>query len=117
MKPEYFVLGLFFIDMLFSYFYIKRFRERHPDKDWSVVEANPLLRYNIKTFGLEKGMIIGSIMLLTILGIILVYANNNFKFFLIGVYFMVNVQHVVNWNSLRFLDKQKGGTRNGKKNK
>lgn len=104
---EYFVIVLFLLDMILSYLYIKGFRERHSNKDWSVVEANPILRTCIKNIGLEKGMLVGSIILLGILGIIFNYTTHRFKYFLAGLYFMVNVQHLVNYNSIKMLDKIK----------
>ena len=76
---EYIVMGLFFIDMIWSYFYIKRFRDRHPDKDWTVVEANPILRNCIKSMGLEKGIIIGSIVLFVLLVGIIIQSTYNFN--------------------------------------
>lgn len=105
MTIGYFVVGLFLVDMIFSYDYIKKFRARHPDKDWSVVERNPIIRGMIKSFGLESGIIVGAIIILVILGVILSVTGIKFQYFLLGIYFMVNVQHVANLNGLKELAK------------
>ena len=93
--------------MTFSYFYIKSFKQRHPKKDWSVVERNFIIRTSIKKLGLEKGMMVGGTIVFVLLGIIISLSNTNFIYFLCGMFFMVNIQHWVNLNSMKYLEKIK----------
>jgi len=110
------VIGTFLLDMVLTYHYVKEFKQMYPKNDWTQAEANPIIRNCMKYLGLEKGMIVGSIIVLIILGIILRLLNINGHYFLMGFYVCVNIHHFVNWMSLKRLRQMKGGkNRNGKK--
>jgi hypothetical protein len=105
------IFVVFLLDMLLTYHYVKTYKELYPKNDWTLAEANPILRTFFKKFGLIDGLIYGTILLLSILFFIIIVINENWRYFLLGFYVMTNIQHFVNWSAMKRLKlkKMKGG--------
>ena len=110
---EVIIIIFFGLDMLFSYDYLKRFKTRHPNKDWGVVERNPIIRACVKQLGLGQGMLVGTMCVLVMITVVMLSISLYFKYFLAGVFFMVNVQHFANLSALRELNKIKENLKGG----
>ena len=113
----YWVFGLFCLDLILSHIYIGHYRKQFPKGDWTLVEANPVIRYFIRRLDLDFGMIVGGIAVAVILALILRFTGHHFHFFLAGVYYMMCTFHFLNFMALKRLRKLKGGNKNGKKEK
>lgn len=100
---EILIIAAFIIDMFLTYNYLKTYKEIRPKADWTLAEANPLLRACLRDLGLKPGIIVGGIFISLILSLIIFIVNENWKYFLLGLYFMVNTFHLVNWNALKRL--------------
>ena len=114
----YWVFGLFCLDMILSYEYLLKYKEQFPKGDWTLVESNPIIRHWIRRFGLEAGMVTGTISVGLILAVILKFTGHHFHFFLAGMFYMMCTFHFLNFMALRrSRNLQKGGSKNGKKEK
>lgn len=58
------------IDLGATYYYVKTYKNWQPSKPYNLIEQNPLLVLLWNTFGLNLGMIIGSILILSLIYII-----------------------------------------------
>jgi len=91
----------FILDMVFTYQYLNMYKKRFPKNDYTVAEANVLLRTLIRKFGLQDGIVYGSL----ILGFVVVVAVNLLRieilYMMIGFYYSVNVHHFVNNRALK----------------
>ncbi len=112
---NFFIMLGSFLDLLLTYKFLGLYKRKFPKKDWTVIEANPLIKYCVKTKGLNEGMFIaGSIILILALALVFVLSER-WKFFLAGVYYMMVLFHLTNFLAISRL---KGGKTNGnKKNK
>ncbi len=97
----YFIVGLFLLDMYLTFKYIESYKNKFPKNDWTLAEANPIIRYFIKARGLQEGMVYATFTIGVLLLGIIVISTNNFLWFLSGMYFMVNVHHFVNWQAIK----------------
>ena len=101
------VLSLFLIDMFLTYRYVKAYKNMYPKSAWWLSEANPILKIFMKIQGLELGLLSGATIIFFILTISLGYLPDYYGTFLLGVYFMTNTYHFVNWRALKRLKNQK----------
>ena len=101
------ILATFLMDMFLTYRYVGSYRKLYPESDWTLAEANPILRISMKHLGLEKGMFVGGGSIL----VILILTVGNFPYyygwFLLGMYFMANTYHFVNYRAMKRLIKSK----------
>lgn len=98
-----FVVGLFIMDMLLTYRYVKAYKEMYPQSQWWLAEANPILKFLMKDFGLGWGMICGGTVIFFILIVSTRLLPDYYLMFLLGMYFMNNTYHFVNWSALKRL--------------
>ena len=103
---EIYILGVFLLDMFLTGLYLNEYKKRFPKNDWTLSEANPILRAYIREWGLVNGMVYGSLAILIILCMIVVLVNVNMRFFIGGFYSMAVIYHFVNFQALKQL---KGG--------
>ena len=103
----------FLLDMVLTFHYVKIYKELYPKNDWTLAEANPILRSCLKKWGLVDGMVYGSIMIFFLLLFIITLLSENMRYFLLGFYVMTNIQHFVNWSAMKRLKltKLKGGNK------
>ena len=108
---EYFVLLGSVIDLVLTYQFLSLYKIRFPQKDYTVVETNPLVRNLIRMLGLKDGMILSGIIILVVLMVILAYIPYHWKYFMLGVYYMMICFHLINFLSLRRMEVKKNGRR------
>lgn len=101
------ILITFLMDMFLTYRYVGTYKKLYPKNDWTLAEANFILRFSMKYLGLKKGMIVGGGIILIILIITVKLLPIYYGFFLLGMYFMANVYHFVNWQAMKRLIKSK----------
>lgn len=108
------VILFFIFDMILTYRYVNSYKEMYPKNDWSLAEANLILRFFMKKFGLVDGVVYGGTIILFMLIITIRLLPDYYGMFLLGMYFMANVYHFVNWSALKRLklQKLKGGKAN-----
>lgn len=64
------LIALSSIDLGLTYYYAKTYKTWQPDKSFNLIENNPLLVLLWNTFGLKLGMLIGSLIILSLIFII-----------------------------------------------
>ena len=96
-----YIIFAFILDMYLTYCYAGYYKNRNPDKDWTIVESNPIIRNFWKRFGLEIGSLLSFFVILIILSIIIEMVSSQWLYFIAGVYSMMVVYHFVNFNALR----------------
>lgn len=102
-KIQLVVLVLALIDLTCSFLYISEFSKKNPNQDPSVIEANPILKKSIQTFGIKPGMILGGIITFGILILILFNIGTNGAWYLLGVYSMMLIYHILNFRLLKLI--------------
>lgn len=97
----YILIG-FFVDMVLTYLFIRKYRSLNPNRDWAIIEQNPIVRYCFRNFGLNAGMIVGALSVLILLVGLLrfVFVEENMRYFLMGVYCMMIIFHYLNFRAL-----------------
>jgi uncharacterized protein YacL len=64
------MLSLSFLDLALTYHYVNKYRNWQSEKPFNLMENNPLLVFLWNTFGLHLGMLIGSVIILSLIYII-----------------------------------------------
>lgn len=101
------------LDLFLTYKYLGEYKKKFPKKDWTVIEANPLIRYCVKAKGLGEGILVaGTVILFIFVGLINVLPER-WKFFLAGTLYMMNVFHLLNFLAIKRI-KLEGGKKNSK---
>jgi len=60
------ILTFCIVDLGATYYYVKKYKQWQPNKPYELIELNPLLRFLWNKFGLELGMFIGAVILLSL---------------------------------------------------
>jgi len=94
------ILVLSLLDLTASYFYVNQFHKMFPKRDSSQVEANPILKYSIKSFGVKEGMIFGGILVFFIVVLLVLNITDKYLYYLAGVFTMMLVYHGLNFKLL-----------------
>jgi len=102
------MITLFFLDMTLSYFFLKDCK-KITKGDWTVIEANPIIRYFIRKFELGFGLLIGSGFIFFILLVIVSITPEKLHYFFAGIYYMMCAFHLLNFRALKRIKNQKGG--------
>lgn len=97
------ILLLSIIDITATHFYVSTFHAKFPKLDYTQLEANPILRFSWKTFGLKLGSIIGGIIVFSILFLLIYNINPKWQYFFLGMLTMMVVYHLLNFNQLAML--------------
>lgn len=95
-----FILVLSLLDLGATYLYISKFHEMFPQLNATDLEANPILRTTMNIFGIDKGMIIGGIIVLGLLLLITWTMAEKWLYYLLGVFSMMLVYHTLNFKQL-----------------
>lgn len=96
------ILVLSGLDLIFAYLYLNKLQKIYKETSITKFEANPILKYSIKKFGLDKGVVFGGLFIFGILIFLILFMSKNQLFFLAGVYSMMLVYHGLNFNLLSF---------------
>jgi hypothetical protein len=97
------ILIMSIIDLTATYFYVTTFHTKFPTLDYTTLEANPILKMSWKTFGLNVGMIVGGIVVFAILTLIVLNISDEWLYYLMGVFSMMIVYHLLNFTQLAAL--------------
>jgi hypothetical protein len=97
------ILLLSLIDITATYIYVSTFHSKFPNLDYTQLEANPILRFSWKTFGMGIGTLVGGIIVFSILFLIIYNAKINWQYYLFGVLSMMCIYHILNINQLAHL--------------
>lgn len=99
---RYYLLLLFVCDLTFTYFIAKKYKMLFPDKDYTAIELNPLVKYCWKHFGLKQGTIICGVLFCIILIALLQFLSDSGVVFALGVYTVIFVLHIHSWRLLKW---------------
>lgn len=97
------VLCLSLFDLFMTWNMLHTFETKFPDKDVTVLEQNPIIRFFTLKFGVTNGMLLVAPLILGLWYIIIRRTVYEFKFFALGVLTMMGVFHLLNWLQLRSL--------------
>ncbi len=100
---ETFVILAFLLDMLLTGLYLNEYKKRFPKNDWTLSEANPILRACVRKWDLVDGIVYGGIIIFFILLVIMVLSPWKVRYFLGGMYSMSVLYHWVNFQALKRL--------------
>jgi hypothetical protein len=120
-EPIYIVI-LVAIDILFTYVLLNKTIELGKGKDYEEHEANPVVRFFIKKYGIHKGMRFAALYSVTAISLVLYYlsirytdsAFRNMLYFIMGVYSMMMLMHIASWRMFAQLEGKKKGVQNAK---
>lgn len=90
------ILTLSIIDLSLTYYYVNKYKEWQPNKEYKQIELNPLLVFLWTKLGLILGMIIGSIIILTLNYIIVKDAHWIFPILILGLLLFAMYNHAHN---------------------
>ena len=94
------IVGLV-IDLILTYNYLRVYRQKFPNKDFAIIEANPLIRKMIRSYGLGDGVFYSGLIIMLILLVLLKLFSENGKFFMAGAYYMMITFHLTNLLALK----------------
>jgi hypothetical protein len=95
------------LDGISTLFFMKNYQRRFPnDNHWIDIEANPIVRFFWRRFGLMKGMLISMICVMPIIIAVSLVASFERFFFgmAIGMYLLVFMEH---FHAMRFIIKKR----------
>ena len=98
------LITLSLTDLILTYYYVSKYKKWQPNKPYNLIEKNPLLVFLWNNFGLKIGMIIGSIIILSLIYLVCKSAN---PIILIILFFLlcwtIGINHIKNINLLKEL--------------
>ena len=94
------ILVLSLLDLTASYLYLNQFNKMYPKHDATKLEANPILKYSIKNLGIQKGMIIGGLIVFGILLLLVLSLADKYLYYFAGLFTMMLVYHALNFKML-----------------
>ncbi len=100
------IMFLSVVDLVMTVIYVHQYKKWQPDKPYNLIELNPLLVFLWNNLGLILGMIVGSIIILTLNFII---AKNTYWLIpvVIGIVILLNIiNHFRNFGLLHNLIEQ-----------
>lgn len=89
------------LDLSLTYNYLKIYNQKFPKKDYAIIEANPLIRYCIRTLGLKEGMITSTFIILPIILLVIYLLPTRWDYFLAGCFYMMITFHLSNFLALK----------------
>ncbi len=107
---EYFLILGLFLDLFLTYKFLDLYRTKYKGDDYVKAEANFLIRYCIRKFGLKQGIIISGTIIFLLLLVLIAILPKEWKYFFAGVYYMMVVFHFSNFLAIKSL----GGKNNEK---
>jgi hypothetical protein len=95
----------FILDISFTYIFFRKYCKLFPkDKNWAIMESNLLMKFCWGKYGLNKGTLIGSIILYPILCLIILLITYDFLLGMIfGMYILVIFIHLINFKTFEEL--------------
>lgn len=104
---ETIIILTFLLDMYLTRQYLTLYKKRFPKNDYTQAEANPIIRFSVKRLGLNLGIFVSGLIIISILLIVFTFIPESSKWFFLGIYYMANVHHYVNNRAMKKIIKQK----------
>jgi len=101
------ILAAFAFDMFLTFVYANMYKKVFPDKDFTVAEANPIIRFLWRKLGLVAGHIVSIFIIFWILAFIISKTSENCHWFIFGVYSMMCIYHFTHFNALKLIKKSR----------
>jgi len=76
-------------------------------KNWYDWEVNPIMKFLYKNHGLQEGFFLSVIVAIVINLIVILWLPREIILIGLGIYLMVNIQHIQNYSTIRILSGQK----------
>lgn len=94
-----FISILFFADILCTYFFIVKYRQKFPkDKEWYNFEFNFILRNFWRKYGIHLGTLISIVIIYPLFFLVIYWINERFILgMIVGLYIMIFVMHLLNF--------------------
>ena len=94
------VIILSILDLTASFLYIRKFAEKNPKIDPTIIEVNPILKFSMKTFGITAGFIYGACLVFGIIILIVFSFAEKYLFYFAGAQSMMMIYHILNFKLL-----------------
>ena len=91
------IVGVFVLDLLLTYINAIKYKKLFPNKDYTNIELNPIVKELWKRFGLLIGGILATMIQLAILIYLVLYLDKDFLLILLGFYLAVILTHLDNF--------------------
>ena len=103
--PLFLIPLLWGLDAISTLLFMTTYKKKYKDNRWMDIEANPIVRFFWKKFGLEKGMLISMVCLMPIIiATSIVVSFDRFFFGVsLGIYYIVFMEH---FHAIRFVVKK-----------
>jgi len=100
---EYFLIVLWGLDILFTYFGILKIKKIYPKKKYSDLEYNGMNVYFWNKFGLKKGTLISILCQVPLLFLMIILTRNylNYLYMIFGMYTVVFYIHYLDYWIIR----------------
>lgn len=100
--PLFLIPLLWGLDAISTLLFMTTYRKKYKDNHWINIEANPIVRFFWRKYGLYKGMIISMICVMPIIiGVSIMASFDRFVFGLaIGMYLITFMEH---FHAIRFV--------------
>jgi len=100
--PLFLIPVLWGFDAISTILFMKTYKKRFPNNNWINIEANPIVRFFWRRFGLEKGMLLSMVCVMPIIIITSIVASFERFFFgmSIGMYLITFMEH---FHAIRFV--------------
>lgn len=100
-KIQVIILVLSLLDLTASFLYVNQFHNKYPEQDPTIIEANPILKYSMRTLGINIGMVVGGLIVFGILLLLVLNLKENMLYYLAGVFSMMLIYHFLNFRLLK----------------
>lgn len=107
---KFFIIGLWLLDVLFTYFNITNAKELFPDKSYSDMEMNRMNVFFWNKFGLKRGTIFSALCQIPLLIVLFLLINNDERilYMFFGMYVIIFYIHFENYFMVKRKLKTKG---------
>jgi uncharacterized protein YacL len=90
------IMTLSFADLLFTFYYVHEYKKWQPQKNYNLIELNPLLVFLWTKLGFVIGHIVGSIIILSLVYIVARYSHWTIALLLLIVLIFAMFNHANN---------------------
>ena len=95
------ILLMSLADLGLTYLYLHSYHTMYPENDYTKLEGNPILKISMQKLGLEKGMLLGAVIVFGIVILLTISMSEKMLYFFAGVFSMMNIYHYLNWVVLK----------------
>lgn len=106
---------LFGLDIFFTLFNIYKYKKLFPNKDFTKLEANPIILWIWKKLGFKNGVKVNILIYIIFSLIVYFYFNTETVLIAIGIYILLTFYHLNNYNELKKIEKERKGKKDNSK--